>query len=92
MYKLIANGVQRLSDGACIPDNPKNTDWRAYLDWIAQGNTPQPADQPPPPIDYSNSDNLDKTLKVLALCIAQVGGLTPLQMKTLFKQKWDLLP
>src|SRR3990167_8127982 len=47
---------------------------------------------PPAPIDYSNSDNLDKTLKALALCVAQIGGLTPAQMKTLFKQKWDALP
>ena len=47
---------------------------------------------PPPPRDRSNVDNLEKTLKALALCVAQVGGLTVPQMKALFKQKWDALP
>ena len=47
---------------------------------------------PKPPIDLSNLDNIEKNLKALALCVAQVGGLTVPQMKALFKQKWDTLP
>ena len=47
---------------------------------------------PRPPLDRSDVDNLEKGLKALALCIAQVGGLTVPQMKTLFKAKWDSLP
>ena len=47
---------------------------------------------PKPPIDFSNIDNIEKGMKALALCVAQVGGLTVPQMKTLFKQKWDSLP
>ena len=47
---------------------------------------------PKPPLDLSDIGNIEKGLKALALCVAQVGGLTVPQMKTLFKQKWDSLP
>ena len=50
MYKLHKNimGVEdcviRANDNACIPFDPDNTDYQAYLKWIAEGNTPLPAD------------------------------------------------
>jgi hypothetical protein len=47
---------------------------------------------PKPPIDFSDVNNLEKDLKALALCVAEVGSLTVPQLKTLFKEKWDSLP
>ena len=37
--------IWRLSDSASIPFDPDNTDYQAYLRWIAEGNEPLPADE-----------------------------------------------
>ena len=51
-YKLSIKGldgnvhcVYRLTDGASIPFDPANTDYQAYLAWIAEGGIPEEADE-----------------------------------------------
>jgi hypothetical protein len=39
------NCVKRLSDGAFVTFDPTSTDYQAYLAWLAEGNTPLPADE-----------------------------------------------
>ena len=47
MYQL-TNGetIIRLKDNACIPADPRNSDYAAYLEWIKEGNTPEPVPVP----------------------------------------------
>jgi hypothetical protein len=37
--------IMRVSDNAFIPIDETNTDYQAYLKWVALGNTPLPADE-----------------------------------------------
>jgi hypothetical protein len=50
-YKLVLDRYTKKecavisSTGWCIPFDPANTDYQAYLKWLAEGNTPEPADE-----------------------------------------------
>jgi hypothetical protein len=49
MYKLTQyQNVIRTADGACIPFDPDNTDYQAFLLWCSEGNTPLEANMPTP--------------------------------------------
>ena len=47
MYKLTndQNTILRVADNAFIPVDEANTDYQAYLKWVAEGNTPLPAEE-----------------------------------------------
>ena len=52
MYTMIPDSrgetqgaLVRLSDGACIPFDPDNTDYQQYLKWLEEGNVPTPAEE-----------------------------------------------
>lgn len=51
MYKLHKNFngvvcvVELIGKESYIPMDESNTDYQEYLKWLAEGNTPEPADQ-----------------------------------------------
>lgn len=52
MYQLLPNNllgaatcIKRIADNAFIPFDPQNTDYAKYLNWLAEGNVPLPADE-----------------------------------------------
>jgi hypothetical protein len=71
-YQLTTStSIIRLSDGAFIPPDPGNTDYREYLDWLAAGNTPEPAPAPPAPVELTPEQKL------------AAAGLTVEELRTL---------
>lgn len=43
MYRIIDDRIiLRTTDNACIPADPDNADYQAFLAWCAKGNKPEP--------------------------------------------------
>ena len=43
--KTSSRVILRTTDGATIPTDHANTDYQAYLAWVAEGNVPTPAEE-----------------------------------------------
>jgi hypothetical protein len=67
--------ILRLADNAFIPPDPANTDYAAYLEWVAAGNTPDPAPEPEPPVELTPAEKLAAS----GLTVAELKGLLGLK-------------
>jgi len=58
-YQLTnTDSILRTADNAYIPPDPANTDYAAYLEWVAAGNTPEPAPEPEPVPELTPAEKL----------------------------------
>lgn len=73
MYQLTTGDtILRLADSAFIPPDPANTDYQAYLEWVAAGSEPEPAPEPEPVPVLTTEQKLE------------AAGLTVAELKELF--------
>ena len=71
-YQLITGDtILRLADNAFIPLDPANTDYAAYLAWVEEGNTPEPAPIPEPPVELTPAEKLAAS----GLTVEELKGL-----------------
>lgn len=74
-YKLTRfDCVLRTADGAAIPIDERNADYRDYLAWVAAGNTADPAD--PPPIRYGGEQRLESRVTTTGTTPAELFRAT----------------
>jgi len=72
-YQLHETGaVIQVEDNLLIPPDPANTDYQKYLEWLAEGNTPEPAPELPTPPVLTTEEKLN------------AAGLTVAELKELF--------
>jgi len=76
MYQLTTStSIIRLTDNAFIPPDPGNRDYREYLEWVEAGNTPEPAPEPPAPVELTPAEKLAAS----GLTVAELKDLLGLE-------------
>jgi len=78
-YTINESGVTR-RDGASIPADPENRDWRAYQEWLAEGNAP-PAPWVEPSLAIEDVNRLALDVKVAAQVPDLLVMMTDLQAR-----------
>jgi hypothetical protein len=92
MYRLRQNSIQRISDGAYIPEDSANTDYREYLDWLANGNTPEVVPEPvyvPQAVTRRQARQELASRGLLSTVQACINSIPDATMRELLQIEWD---
>ena len=83
MVKVIINNITRF-----VPVTEDNADYRKLMQWVARGNTIEPADpEPTPPTNAELVDALNPIVRAFFKVYAQREGVTMQQLKNAIVQE-----
>lgn len=89
MYKLTKyDAIFRESDNTTIPTDPDNSDYQAYLKWVADGGIPDPVDQPTL-TDLANLKLTEINQKGEAMAAILTAGYPEFEIKTWPQQETE---
>lgn len=77
-YRITPSGVCNTENGALIPNDSKNKDWREYLAWIADGNKPDPY---VPAVPFVDENEVKIQAELRKMAIANLGSELPVGYK-----------
>lgn len=91
-YKSTPYGViKRLSDEAFIPPDQGNADYQEYLEWLAKGNTPEPAFTPQELIEKQKAEEAAVQEKMIAEKVRELA-VAELKKEGMLPQDFRLVP
>lgn len=86
LYQLSPIGVVRTTDGAQIPNDPRNRDWSDYTAWLKAGGVPDPQPVPVKVVDPVAAYLValgDKTGTVAPDVLKDSAGVLTVAVKTI---------
>lgn len=82
--------IERVDDGAFIPINPANRDYRAFEQWLAEGNSispPLPAPPGPAPLPEPDIREMEQTIRDIEERLTHVEDLVDVQPRAAKQDK-----